>query len=115
MAQWSEQLRHLTVLGREPDDYYLGLGISTNGPPDATPDQLPRPNEGLRLNVAPTMKGGSFDVAAPIIGPTVSEPVDFGGNSRAMTCYTPAGAKDGHSFGDGLDVRNAVMFERDNA
>jgi len=84
-------------------------------PPDATPNQLPRPNEGLRLNVAPTMKGGSFDVAAPIIGPTVSEPVDFGGNSRAMTCYTPAGAKDGHSFGDGLDVRNAVMFERDNA
>ena len=38
MAQWSEQLRHLTVLGREPDDYYLGLGISTNGPPDAAPD-----------------------------------------------------------------------------
>ena len=84
-------------------------------PPDATPDQLPRPNEGLRINVAPTMKGGSFDVAAPIIGPTVSEPVDFGGNSRAMTCYTPAGAKDGHSFGDGLDVRNADMFARDNA
>ena len=105
--QRSEIVRGADALVRSGDHIYT--------PPNASRGRLPSPNDGLRLSVAPTMKGGEFDVEAPLLGPTLSEPDDFGGNEYCGTCYTPAGAKDGHSFGNGLDVRNADMFARDNA
>ena len=84
--------------------------------PDASPDQLPDPNHGVRLSVAKVIRGGELDVGAALLGATLSEPDDFGGNEDCVTCYTPEGAKDGHSFDvEGAEVRSDAMFARDNA
>ena len=107
LLQRSKIVRGEGALVRSGDHIYT--------PPNASLDQLAGPNEGVRFSVAPVMKGGEFDVAAPLLGPTLSEPDDFGGDSKCVRCYTTAGAKDGASLGDCLELRNSAIFERDNA
>ena len=73
VIQRSKIVRGEDALVRSGDHIYAS--------PDASPGPAPGPNHRLRFSVAPVIKGGEFDVAAPLLGPTLSEPDDFGGNA----------------------------------